>query len=142
MEDPDKFPNNSHLLGDAAYTIHEHLMTPFRDNGHLTDRQKNYNFCHSSARMSIERSFGLLKGRFRSLLSLLDMERVDLIPEFIIACCVMHNICFLQNDDFPIIEPDVLETDASEQLIHQRRGNNAGHVKRDLICNNLIMRNA
>ncbi|XP_067212784.1 putative nuclease HARBI1 [Linepithema humile] len=142
LEDAEKFPNDSHILGDAAYTIHEHLMTPFRDNGHLTVRQKNYNFCHSSARISIERAFGLLKGRFRSLLSLLDMERVDLIPEFIILCCVLHNICFLQNDDFPIIEPDILEADNNKQLIYQRRSNNAGYIKRDLICDNLIIRNA
>lgn len=142
MEDSDKFPNDSHILGDATYTIHKHLMTPYHDNGHLTDRQKNYNFCHSSARMSIERAFGLLKGRFRSLLSLLDMEHVDLISEFIIACCILHNIYFLQNDDFPIIESDVFETDNNEQLILRRRGNNTNYMKRDLICNNLIMRNA
>lgn len=145
LEDPEKFPNDSHILGDAAYTIHKHLLIPFRDNGHLTDKQKNYNVCHSSTRMPIERSFGLLKGRFRSLSTLLDMERVDLIPDFIMACCVLHNICFLQNDDFTFIEPDVLETldtDNNQQLIQQRRDNNAGHVKRDLICNNLNIRYA
>lgn len=65
LNDPTKFPNNSHLLGDAAYTIHEHLLPPYRDNGYLSDRQKNFNFYHASARMVIERSFGLLKGRVR-----------------------------------------------------------------------------
>lgn len=74
LEDPEKFPNNSHLVGDSAYSLHEHLMTPYRDNGYLTNKQKNYNFCHSSARIVIERAFGLLKGRFKSLLSILDME--------------------------------------------------------------------
>lgn len=144
LDDQEKFPNDSHILGDAAYTLHEHLLTPFRDNGHLTARQKNYNFCHSSARISIERAFGLLKGRFRSLLTLLDMQRVDLIPEFIIACCVLHNICLMRNDDFPIIDPNVLsETNNDKELTPLRRSaNNAGNTKRDFICNNLIMRNA
>lgn len=139
MEDPNKFPNNSHLVGDAAYTLHEHLMTPYRDNGHLTDRQNNYNFCHSSARIVIERAFALLKGRFRSLLTVLEMDRIDLISEFIIACCILHNICLLQNDAFPVMEPYFLEN--NNPLINQRR-NNAGHMKRDVICNNLIIRNA
>jgi len=99
INNPTKFPNNSHL-GDAAYTLQEHLLVHYRDNGHLTEKQKNYNFCHSSSRMAIERSFGLLKGRLRSLLTTLAMERVALIPKCIIACCVLHNICLLKNDDF------------------------------------------
>lgn len=35
-EDSSKFPNNSHIIGDAAYTINKHLLVPYRDNGHLT----------------------------------------------------------------------------------------------------------
>jgi len=61
LNDPIKFPDNCHLLGDAAYTINEHLLVPYRDNGYLSARQRNFNFCHSSARMAIERAFGLLK---------------------------------------------------------------------------------
>ena len=33
------FSNDSHIVGDAAYVIHPHIM-PFKDNGHLTVRQK------------------------------------------------------------------------------------------------------
>jgi len=55
IDDPSKFPNDSHIIGDAAYTNHEHLLVPYRDNGHLTVKQKNFNFCHSSARMATER---------------------------------------------------------------------------------------
>jgi len=91
IDDPSKFPNDGHIIGDAAYTNHKHLLVPYRDNGHLTVKQKNVNFCHSSARMAIERSFGLLKGRFRSLLTTLDMERIDSIPTidiYIILPCI------------------------------------------------------
>lgn len=52
--------------------------------------------------MVIERAIGLLKGRFRSLLDRLAMTRVDLMSNYIIACCVLHNICLLQNDDLDI----------------------------------------
>jgi hypothetical protein len=73
IHNPTKFPYNSHIIGDAAYTLHEHLLVPYRDNGHLTEKQKNFIFCHSSARMAIERSFGLLKGCYRSLLTIWSM---------------------------------------------------------------------
>ena len=33
------------------------------------------------------------------------MQRTDLISKYIIACCILHNICLLKNDmiDIPII---------------------------------------
>ncbi|XP_031328040.1 putative nuclease HARBI1 [Photinus pyralis] len=102
LNDPEKFPNNYHLLGDAAYTLHKHLMVPYKDNSHLTIRQINYNKSHSSTRMAIEKAIGLLKGRLRRLLDNLPMTRTDLIPKYIIACCVIHNICLclLRHDHF------------------------------------------
>lgn len=33
------FPDESHLVGDAAYGIHPNIMVPFKDNGHLSVRQ-------------------------------------------------------------------------------------------------------
>jgi len=96
------FPNNSHLIGDAAYGIHPHIMVPFRNNGHLTNVQLNFNYCLSSTRMAVERAIGSLKMRFRILLDCLPLTDSKKIPEFIVACCVLHNICLLQNDEMPI----------------------------------------
>ncbi|CAD6225793.1 GSCOCG00005729001-RA-CDS [Cotesia congregata] len=47
-----------------------------------------------------------LKGRFRSLLNKLPFKRMDLIPYYVIACCILHNICIMRDDliDIPIIE--------------------------------------
>ncbi|EFN64056.1 Putative nuclease HARBI1, partial [Camponotus floridanus] len=67
LGNPEKFPDDYHILGDAAYKLHQNLIVPYRDNGHLTPRQKNFNFCHSSARVAIERAFGFMKTSFRSL---------------------------------------------------------------------------
>lgn len=96
------FPQNSHLIGDAAYDIHPHLMIPYRNNGHLTNRQKNFNYCLSSTRMAIERAIGHLKIRFRILLDCLPLTDVKKIPEFILACCVLHNVCILKDDLFDV----------------------------------------
>ncbi|XP_039300679.1 putative nuclease HARBI1, partial [Nilaparvata lugens] len=53
-----------HLIGDAAYRLTTYLLTPYRDTGHLTESQSNYNKKLSSVRSVIERSFGRLKGKF------------------------------------------------------------------------------
>ncbi|XP_018372949.1 PREDICTED: putative nuclease HARBI1, partial [Trachymyrmex cornetzi] len=50
------FPNNSYLLGDAAYSISKYVMVPFRDNGNLSERQINFNKRLSTVRMMIERA--------------------------------------------------------------------------------------
>lgn len=52
--------------------------------------------------MAIERAIGSLKIRFRILLDCLPLTDVKKIPEFIIACCVLHNICILKDDTMPI----------------------------------------
>ncbi|KAB0790410.1 hypothetical protein PPYR_15221, partial [Photinus pyralis] len=107
LNDSEKFPNDYHLLGDAAYAIRKNLMVPYKDNGHLTERQHNYNKCHSSTRMAVERAIGLLKGRMRRLLDNLPMTRGDLIPKYIVACCIIHNICLLRQDQFTPIAIDL-----------------------------------
>ncbi|XP_067207829.1 putative nuclease HARBI1 isoform X2 [Linepithema humile] len=144
LNDPNKFPNESHLIGDAAYAIHEHLLVPYRDNGHLSVKQKNFNFCYSSTRMAIERAFGLLKGRFRSLLTLLDMERLDIIPKMILTCCILHNICLLRNDNFNDIDLnnishcELLNNNMTRaEFLH---GNQRGIIKRNYICEQLVIR--
>ncbi|KAL6420744.1 hypothetical protein ACFW04_013865 [Cataglyphis niger] len=76
LGNPEKFPDDCHILGDAAYKLHQNVIVPYRDNGHLTPRQINFNFCHSSARIVIERAFGLLKTRFRSIRTVLAIHLI------------------------------------------------------------------
>ncbi|XP_064462095.1 uncharacterized protein LOC135372408 [Ornithodoros turicata] len=81
-----------HILGDAAYALREYILTPYRDYGNLTPQQLNFNLCLSQTRVRIEHAFGLLKNRFRQLL-LLEMWTVPKATQFILACCVLHNLC-------------------------------------------------
>jgi len=92
--------------------------------------------------MTIERLFGLLKGHFRSLLTTLAMKRVDLISKFIIACCVLHNICLLKNDDF------ASTVELLPEAVHDRDPvggtvavNRLAVLKRNTICERLSIRN-
>ena len=99
---------NAHVIADAAYPLRRWLMTPYRNTGNLTQQQMNFNRKLSAARVVIERTFGLFKGRFRRMqfLNLNDLlEEVDLI----MSACVTHNICIIRADlleDFVEDEPD------------------------------------
>lgn len=55
-----------HLLGDSAYILTIYMMVPFKDNGHLSEEEANFDGLHST-RVVIERAFGLLKDKFRRL---------------------------------------------------------------------------
>lgn len=140
LNDEEKFPIDSHILGDAAYELHQRLLTPFRDNGHLTARQNNYNYRHSAARVAVERCIALLKGRMRSLLHCLSMSRVDLMAEYIVACCVIHNICTLRGDEVDVVVIPALPEHnmIDHHVLHEVR-QNVGVHKRNLIMDGLIV---
>lgn len=63
------FPQNTFIIGDSAYPSLSWLVPPFRNNGHLTPQQTEFNYMLSSTRMIVEKTFGLLKGRFRRIKS-------------------------------------------------------------------------
>ncbi|KYN03435.1 hypothetical protein ALC62_05719 [Cyphomyrmex costatus] len=122
------------LLGDAAYTIQRHVIVPYKDNGHLTASEIHFNKKLSSVRMLIERAIALLKGRWRCLLDKLPMTRTDLIPRYIIACCVLHNICLLKRDEIKI--PILIQDPRNDMLeeLHpldvNNEDRNGGRLKR------------
>ena len=87
-------PGDYHLIGDSAYALQVYLMVPFRDNGHLSALEKRYNKLHSSTRVDVERSIGLLKVKFRRMKHL-DMQLISEIPVVISAACVLHNFILL-----------------------------------------------
>ena len=73
------------------------LMTPFRDNGHWTRRQRQFNTALSATRQKVERSFSLLKGRWRKL-QYLDHLDLVMAVQMITAACILHNYCLLHDD--------------------------------------------
>lgn len=111
-----------HLIGDGGFPLKVWLMTPFRDNGHLTREQQHYNYCLSASRQVIERSFSLLKGRFRRL-QYLDVYKVEVDVQLCISCCILHNICIMESDELdeyfnedqvqPARNPQAAENDAA-----------------------------
>ncbi|XP_048511013.1 protein ALP1-like isoform X2 [Athalia rosae] len=133
IEENEIIPEGTHLVGDSAYPLHKYLMTPYKDNGHLTRRQKNYNYELSSKRVVIEQAFGRLKGRFRRL-KYLDMALMNKIKTVVIAACVLHNMCIKCNDpweeEMPV-EPDNNVDDGANDGVNH---NEDARTKRDNIA--------
>lgn len=132
----DKFRNNTHLIGDKAYPCLEKLLTPFKD-GHLIPNQRRYNYHHASAPSSIERAFALLKKRFR-ILKFLDVRCIEWACKYIMVCCILHNICILQEDVMDIVihnDENELEMDDHHYgNLQERQMRVQGQNKRNLIC--------
>jgi hypothetical protein len=85
------------ILGDSGYPLRSYLMTPFRDDGHLSDDQRDFNYVHSSTRMVVERAFGELKSRWAAVRTGLNVSFDNTII-VTTACCVLHNFCKSQDD--------------------------------------------
>lgn len=90
------FPEDTHLLGDAAYPLTKFMLTPYKDNGYLTEYQKAYNYKQSATRNIIERAFALLKGKFPRM-KLINSSNMSEICNIVISTCVVHNFCIDQN---------------------------------------------
>uniref|UniRef100_UPI0037E89879 uncharacterized protein n=1 Tax=Semicossyphus pulcher TaxID=241346 RepID=UPI0037E89879 len=88
-------PPGYFIVGDGGYPCTETpvaIITPYREP--LQGRvQSQFNYHHAKARCIIERAFGMLKTRWRSLFfKALEVDHT-FVPSVITACAVLHNIC-------------------------------------------------
>lgn len=126
-----------HILGDGGYPLRKWLLTPYRDNGHLSSQQRKYNHNHSSNRVVVERSFALLKSRFKRL-KFIDTSTVSTAVDIIMVCCILHNLCILEND---IIEEYLMQEDEDVRagIVNILQDQTAeGILKRDNIARQLV----
>jgi hypothetical protein len=88
------------LVGDAAYSCRPWILASFRGHKDMLIREEyNWNFVQSSTRMCIERAFGMLKGRWRILLKMIDMHLKN-VHELVSICLVLYNIRIILGDRF------------------------------------------
>lgn len=89
--------------GDAGYALSPQLLTPYRRP--TTVPQRRYNRAHIRTRAIIERTFGLLKSRFRCLdrSGGVLMYSPEVVCKIILACCVLHNIAVKHGLHIPLV---------------------------------------
>ena len=134
-----------HLLGDSGFPLSNYLITPFkrRRNG-MSAAHKKFNTHHASKREVIERAIGLLSLRFPRLCFLKvrsDEKRVMCI----MAACVLHNWCLMEDDDDEsafeaLLEGEGIDNHVCDRLpataaVGVRRAAEGGTSKRDILCN-------
>lgn len=130
-------PADTFIIGDSAYPSLDWLVVPFKDNGHLTEREKKFNFIHSSTRMIVENGFGALKTRFRRLMHFTEQIHVDLISNIVVSACVLHNICIIQKDDYPF--EDVIPRE--NEPLPENEDEISGMLRRQLLVDELVAKN-
>ena len=81
------------LLGDAAYPLKTWLLKPYTNRANLTAAQRVFNYRLSKASMTVESTFGRLKGKWRCLQKRLDVS-VDFASTVVhvTACAIIHNL--------------------------------------------------
>ncbi len=123
-------PQGYFLLGDGGYPCIIHpvaIITPYREpvQGRV---QARFNHYHAKARSIIERAFGMMKTRWRSLLfKSLEVDNT-FTPTVIMACAVLHNICLTTGD---MIEAPEVVDDVGLPPPCPVRGVCSGNVWRD-----------
>ncbi|KAK2572795.1 Protein ALP1-like [Acropora cervicornis] len=102
--------------GDSAFKPTPTSMKPCTHKKR-TDAQAYYNYRHSSARMVVEQTFGLLKGRFR-ILWFTNESSIPTVNAITMACCILHNICIVREVAFKyewiLARKDIHKLDNSE----------------------------
>ncbi|KAK8768386.1 hypothetical protein V5799_015149 [Amblyomma americanum] len=140
----DKF----HLLGDRGYPLREYLLTPYDDDQGTRDLAEQYevvfNERHGRTRAKIDDAFMLLRQRFRQL-HFLEFVTASKMRRFIMACCVVHNICVEAGDielEFELTETDgdrimtvCSESDAEAEEKDERE---LGSLKRERLAQSFV----
>ena len=106
------------VLGDGAYPLLPWLLKPYNFGPALTRFEKLFNKKLSSARVTVERTFGILKVHRRCLLKRLD-NHIENLSTDVITCCVLHNICQMNRDDY-LDQDGILEVILAHE--RERRG--------------------
>lgn len=128
------------LLADGAYPPLRWLLKPYPHHHNLTREERNFNKRLSASRSSVERAFGLLKVRWRCLLKPLE-HLLENIPDVIIACCVLHNICQDNGEEIHRNDRDLLRIIVNNEgrVANQEQICDDFDGQRNLIAEYLVM---
>ncbi len=86
-----------HLIADSAFSLNKTLIKPFAERPNMPKRYSTFNYRLSRSRCSVERAFGALKNRFRSLHKKMEYNLSN-TTNMIKAATILHNLCIINGD--------------------------------------------
>jgi hypothetical protein len=131
------------LLGDSGYPLSPYLMIPYPYPPNSRQRGR-FNRALCKARCTVERCIGVLKRRWPCLSRKLRCK-YDRVPDIIVACAVLHNLCIEYNqpieDDIDVAQETnaddaVRSISVNDEFVEYRPGSNfafAGEEVRNML---------
>ncbi|XP_039781435.1 uncharacterized protein LOC120648854 [Panicum virgatum] len=97
-----RVPQGKYYLVDAGYGAKPGFLPPFRGvwyhlkewgrgSNSVQNEKELFNLRHSSLRVTVERAFGALKRRFKSLDDAITFFPFPTQVDIVVACCIIHN---------------------------------------------------
>jgi hypothetical protein len=107
-------PAGKYIVADAGYALTKQVITPYPIEDGMTASQSLFNYLHSRTRITVERTIGILKNRFRVLKMALNMKRDAetghsaecQMARAIESCFVLHNMLLDLQDDTDVATSD------------------------------------
>lgn len=88
------------LVGDAVYSCRPWMLALFRCHiDRLSREEYHWNYIQNSTCMCIEKTFGMLKVRWRILLKRVNVHLKN-VHDLVSTCLVLHNMCIIFGNNF------------------------------------------
>nr|XP_043627666.1 protein ANTAGONIST OF LIKE HETEROCHROMATIN PROTEIN 1-like [Erigeron canadensis] len=125
------------VVGSSGYPLMDWVLVPYTQP-HLTWTQHAFNEKIGEIQRVAKDSFARLKGRWSCLQKRTEVKLQDL-PVVLGACCVLHNICEIRNEE---IEPELMIELMDDEMVPEIGLRSAIAMKaRDSIAHNLLHHN-
>ncbi|KAG5225489.1 protein ALP [Salix suchowensis] len=125
---------NVWIAGNAGHPLMDWVLVPYTRH-HLTWTQHAFNEKMGEIQRVSKEAFARLKGRWTCLQKRAEVKLQDL-PVVLGACCVLHNICEMRNEE---MDPEMRFDVFDDGMIPENSVRSAGAVQaRDHIAHNLL----
>jgi DDE superfamily endonuclease len=120
-------------------TIILQILIGYRETIVIRSAEDLFNHRHAQLRNVVERTFGVLKKRFK-ILTVMAPYKYKKQCRIVIVCCILHNFIKIQNDNDALLNGEedenvILNDDQSEQL--EVDGTNGGDMLRTTLADAL-----
>lgn len=129
--------NNVWIVGSSGYPLMDWVLVPYTQQ-QLTWTQHAFNEKIGEVQRVAKEAFVRLKRRWSCLQKRTEVKLQDL-PVVLGACCVLHNICQMRNEEMdPELQFELIDDEMVPEI--QVRSTNA-RLARDAIAHNLLHHN-